>query len=255
MLTDSHCHLDFECFDADREAVLQRAAAAGVEHIVVPAVAAEHWPRVAALAGRYPNVSYGLGIHPCFASERSLTELERLPQGLQQPGCVAIGECGLDAVNSPLNLTEQQRLLERHLVVASEAQLPLLLHVRKAHHLLLPLLDRHSLPGRGVIHGFSGSRELAMEYVRRGYRLGVGGVITYARAAKTRAAIASVPVDALLLETDSPDMPLCGQQGKRNEPASVQSVLQALSQLLDLPSDALAEQLARNNSRFFNRLV
>ncbi|SDI95771.1 TatD DNase family protein [Ferrimonas sediminum] len=255
MLTDSHCHLDFDCFDADRDLVLQRAEAAGVGRIVVPAVAAEHWPRVRALAGAYSNVSYGVGIHPCFATGNSLVEVESLPQWLQQPGCVAIGECGLDAVNSPLSLPEQQQLLERHLVVASEVQLPLLLHVRKAHHLLLPQLDRHSLPRAGVIHGFSGSRELAAEYVRRGYFLGVGGVITYARARKTREAIASVPVDALLLETDSPDMPLCGQQGKRNEPASVQSVLQALSQLLDLPSDALAEQLARNNSRFFNRLV
>ncbi len=253
MLIDSHCHLDLPAFAADRDAVLARATAAGVGAIIVPAVDRHNWDAVLALAGERQGIRIGaaLGLHPCFAHHPD--DLDALSQRLAtESGILAVGECGLDAVSGAAALPEQIRLCQAQLALACEHQLPVILHVRKAHNDMLSLLARQPLPAGGVVHGFSGSRVQAEQYWQRGLRLGVGGVITYPRANKTRQALAQMPVDALLLETDSPDMPLCGYQGERNEPARVASVLAVLAELRQCEPVALARQLTLNTQRLFS---
>ncbi|MBY5921885.1 TatD family hydrolase [Ferrimonas balearica] len=252
MLIDSHCHLDLPAFDEDRDAVLTRAKKGGVGALIVPAVDRHNWDAVTALAGQRQGVRIGtaLGLHPCFTHQAE--DIEALAERLaSQPELVAVGECGLDAVSGAAPMPEQLRLCEAQLALARQHQLPVILHVRKAHNEMLTLLARHPLLAGGVVHGFSGSLVQAQQYWRRGFHLGVGGVITYPRANKTRQALAQVPVEALLLETDSPDMPLNGYQGQRNEPARVASVLTVLAELRQCDAPALGHQLTLNAERLF----
>ncbi|MBY5992715.1 TatD family hydrolase [Ferrimonas balearica] len=250
-LIDSHCHLDLEAFDADRDQVVARARQAGVTALVVPAVNCTQWAALEALAG--PGVGVALGLHPCFDHQPG--DLEALAERLERPhALVAIGECGLDAVAGRAPMAEQLACCQAQLTLACQHKLPVILHVRKAHNELLGLLAHMTLPAGGVVHGFSGSLDLARQYLRHGLCLGVGGVITYERANKTRHTLAQVPIDALVLETDSPDMPLQGHQGQRNEPARLPQVLATLAELRGANPQALATQLTRNTQRLFPRL-
>lgn len=256
VLIDSHCHLDLPAFCGDRDAVLQRAHKAGVGAVMVPAVDRAHWAGLLALAGDTGAVSIGvaLGLHPCF--EHQADDLDALARSLENhPEVMALGECGLDGVAGVLPMAEQIALCQGQLTLARQHHLPVILHVRKAHNEMLSLLSRQPLPAGGVVHGFSGSLVQAQQYWRHGIHLGVGGVITYPRANKTRQALAAIDAEALVLETDSPDMPLCGHQGERNEPARVADVLAQLAQLRQQPIDTLKAQLTANTQRLFPRLV
>ncbi|TKB49270.1 TatD family deoxyribonuclease [Ferrimonas sediminicola] len=256
MLIDSHCHLDFPQFDGDRAEVLGRAYQAGIHGAIIPSVGPENWARVIDTCRQHPRLWFALGFHPCFASSDSVGQLNRLQSLLDANprNLVAVGECGLDGVASALPMDQQQRLCLEQMALANRFRLPVIFHIRKAHHHLFSLLDREPLKAGGVVHGFSGSLEVAREYLRRGLYLGVGGVITYQRASKTRAAIQGVPLERLLLETDSPDMPPCGYQGLRNEPARCLLVLQELCHLLDLSSVAVVKKLSENHVRLFTRI-
>lgn len=253
--TDSHCHLDFEDFDTDRDAVMARALAAGVEKFLVPGITHAQWPRLALLAQQYPRWRVAYGLHPYFLDPALDYEaaLRELPQWLlgempitaseldgsvaelvtmgtvaastkvaaaathNQPA-IALGEIGLDASKPHPEL--QRFVFEQQLDIAAELAMPVILHHRKTLDEMLAMVRRKRICG-GIVHAFSGSYEQAQAWVDAGFRLGVGGVITYERARKTRAAIARIPHSALVLETDSPDMPLSGQQGQRNEPANI----------------------------------
>lgn len=253
MLIDSHVHLDLPVFAADRAAVLARSRAAGVTGWVVPAVATADWAALAALAGATPRLYFALGLHPwCIGGqdESALAELA-LWLARRPPGLVAVGECGLDGLIAT-DLARQETVLVAQIRLACEHRLPLILHSRKTHAALLGLLRRHRPSAGGVVHGFSGSLEEAMAFWRLGFHLGVGGVITHARAAKTRRALAAMPVEALLLETDAPSMPLAGEQGARNEPANLPKVLAALAQLRNCAAAPLADQLTANTVRLFH---
>lgn len=238
--TDSHCHLDFSDFDDDRDLVMARAEQAGVERFLVPGVTHAQWPRLQELAAQYPSWRVAYGLHPYFLDPALdyQAALQALPDCLlakvhapsaaaanaqsnaaaMAGSAIALGEIGLDA-SKPF--PELQRILfAKQLDIAAELKMPIILHHRKTLDEMLALVRRKKICG-GIVHAFSGSYEQAMAWVDAGFRLGVGGVITYQRARKTRAAIARVPFSALVLETDSPDMPLCGQQGQRNEPANI----------------------------------
>ncbi len=251
MLVDSHCHLDLPPLAAQFEAVLGRARRVGVGACLIPAVQRKQWPQLEHRSAP-PAVAVAIGLHPCFAHRAD--DLDALARRLQSPHpFVAIGECGLDKVAGVLPMTEQIALCAEQLRLAQLHELPVLLHVRQAHNELLSLLKRHPLSAGGVVHGFSGSPELAHQYLRHGLRIGVGGVITYPRAAKTRKAVAQLPVTALLLETDSPDMPLNGFQGQANEPAHLPQVLTQLAQLRSGCERELCVQLLENTRSLFPR--
>ena len=252
-LFDTHCHLDFAEFDANRTKVLASAQANGVHRILVPGVAAEHWPRLMALAQQQPSsIKVALGLHPFWTQQhhdQHLTQLRNLVQ--QQPtGLVAIGECGLDAVVAPELMERQLELLEAQLALAVEFNLPVILHVRKAHPQLQSLLKRfHGI--RGVIHGFSGSYELGQSYLALGMKLGIGGTLTYPRARKTRDAVSRLPLEALVLETDAPDMPICGKQGQLNRPDYLPEIFNVLTKLRKEPVEEVERQLWQNSLVLF----
>lgn len=230
-LVDSHCHLDFSDFDLDRIDVLARAKAKGVHHFLVPGIGAHNWQSVLALANQHAGVYAALGIHPYFLATFDNSHLQLLDEYLAtEKGVVAVGEFGLDKmIDFPFE--QQLHICKQQLLLAKQYDLPVILHCRKAHNELIQLLQQVKLPRGGVIHGFSGSSQLGIQYIKLGFKLGIGGVITYPRAGKTRQAVSELPLASLLLETDSPDMPIKGYQGVRNEPANITEVLQELVKL------------------------
>ena len=252
MLTDTHVHLDLDEFAADLPEVLRRSQAVGVARWIVPAIRSALWPRLAALHDEIPDLSYALGLHPWFLGDESEQALDALALLLRQrpAGLVAVGECGLDgAIDVPL--ARQLPWFERQIQLADECNLPLIVHCRRCYNEVLALLSRYRPRAGGVLHGFSGSRQQAQQFWALGFYLGIGGTISYERAQKTRRAVATLPLEALLLETDSPSMPLAGYQGERNEPARLIEVLQQLAALRQQPVEALTAGLEANVERLF----
>ncbi len=259
-LVDSHCHFDFEAFAGEQQGLWRRCLAAGIRALVIPGVSHDQWSRLFALAESLDGVYGSVGLHPWWvgawqARKEARKESKDLTELLQpwrhHRDCVAIGECGLDsAIDTPLS--QQLPLFEQQLQLACEWQLPLIVHVRRTHNETLQLLNRYRPPRGGVIHGFSGSPELARQYWQLGFRLGVGGTITYERAVKTRRAVQALPLEALLLETDAPAMPLCGRQGGPNSPLYLVDVAEALAQLRGESVADIARQTTENSLQLFN---
>ncbi|MFS2222889.1 TatD family hydrolase [Pantoea sp. B65] len=251
---DTHCHFDFPPFSEQQSESLQRAATAGVDKIIVPAVAASRFQRVLALAEHHSALHAALGLHPMAVAEHNDAALALLEQHLQQRPAklVAIGEIGLDLYMADPLFDKQQALLDAQLKLARDYQLPVILHSRRTHDKLAMHLRRIEVPRRGVVHGFAGSLQQAEAFINAGYRIGVGGTITYPRASKTRETIARLPLSALLLETDAPDMPLCGFQGEPNRPERVVNVWQTLCELRSEPPELIRETLRENTRLLFN---
>lgn len=251
---DTHCHFDFPPFAGDESASIALAAAAGVTKIIVPAVAAQYFQRVSDLAANYTALYAALGLHPIAIAEHAISDLELLEQYLQKKASklIAIGEIGLDLYMDSPQFDQQQLLLDAQLKLARRYDLPVILHSRRSHDILAGHLKRHSLPRTGVVHGFAGSLQQAERFMALGYRIGVGGTITYPRASKTRAVMAALPLSALLLETDAPDMPLNGWQGQPNRPERAALVYQTLCELRPEPADEIAAALKDNAEKLFN---
>ena len=269
-LFDSHCHLDFPAFAADRTVVWQRASTKGISGLFIPGVEINQWhiaaDVVAELRGlNQEPIFYGVGLHPWWFAEwlnaksasldSSLSEFSlQLQNAAQAEACRAIGETGLDLAlprDKTVALDTQLVIVKQHLNAANRLGLPLILHCRKAHNALLQLLDKTPVLAGGILHGFTGSAQLAVEYWRRGFCIGVGGSITYPRANKTREAIKALPNEALVLETDAPDMPLCGRQGERNSPEYLPLVAVALAELRNQPIEEVADYCYQNTCRVF----
>ena len=174
-----------------------------------------------------------------------------LSDQLERSKAVAVGECGLDG-SIDASIESQLPILQWQVELACEQQLPLVLHGHRAHNPLLQLLSRSKPKAGGVIHGFSGSYELAQQYWRLGFYIGVGGTITYERAAKTRAAVARMPLESLVLETDAPDMPLQGFQGQPNSPLRLAQVAATLAELKNTPVDDIRQATEQNTRRLFH---
>lgn len=250
---DTHCHFDFPPFTGDEIASLEKAERAGVERIIVPAVEAERFARVLALAERHSMLYAAIGLHPIVIHKHQDASLALLEHHLQQrpASLVAIGEIGLDLyMDNPL-FERQEEILEAQLEMAKRYNLPVILHSRRTHDKLAARLKRHSLPRTGVVHGFSGSLQQAQRFVELGYFIGVGGTITYPRASKTRDVMAKLPLNSLLLETDAPDMPLNGRQGEPNRPERVADVFQTLCELRTETSEVIANTLICNADKLF----
>lgn len=246
MLIDTHCHLDFPVFDGVREQLVARARQAGVGGIVVPGVSAQHWPRLLRLCAApsegvplYP----ALGLHPCFMAAHQQADLEQLQQLVHRhrDRLVAIGEIGLDFQIEDADRQAQIELLGAQLRIARAAQLPVLLHVRKAHDQVLKLLRQLRLPRGGIVHAFSGSEQQARQYAQLGFKLGFGGAISYARATRLRRLAGELPLAWLVLETDAPDMPLSAWRGEPNCPQRVAEVAQIIADLRRQPLARVAQ--------------
>jgi TatD DNase family protein len=268
MWMDTHCHLDAPEFDADRDAVVERARAVQVSMLVLPAVEAAHFERVRALAHRH-GLAYALGIHPLYTDRAADTDLELLAQALKthadDPRLVAVGEIGLDHFVPGLDRQRQQAFYLAQLKLARQAGLPVLLHVRRSADALLAGLRRVPVSG-GIAHAFNGSQVQAEEFARRGFKLGFGGALSYERALQIRRLAVGLPDNALVLETDAPDIPpqwlyrtaqqrAAGLAHGRNEPMELPRIAQVLAGLRGCSLAALAEQTMANACAALPRLA
>ncbi|MGR5238971.1 TatD family hydrolase [Vibrio alfacsensis] len=252
-LFDTHCHFDFDVFNDDFEHHLELAREQGVARILIPSVGPQNWLRIQALSAQYPHLYYALGFHPYFLQEDFEQYLPQLRQRLGQADkrCVAIGECGLDfAIDIPVERQEHALLIQFEL--ARDFDLPIILHSRKAHNRLIQMVKVAKLPKGGVLHAFSGSYQQAMEWVRLGFYIGVGGTITYPRANKTRDAVQKLSLQYILLETDAPDMPILGYQGRPNHPSQLIHVLNEIAVLHTDCKQSIASLLWENSNSAFS---
>ncbi|OXL40147.1 metal-dependent hydrolase [Enterobacter mori] len=250
---DTHCHFDFPPFTGDEVPSIERAARAGVDAIIVPAIEAAYFERVLDLARRHDALYAALGLHPIVIEHHLDEHLDRLDAVLQtaEKKLVAIGEIGLDLYRENPQFERQQTILDAQLRLAKRHDLPVILHSRRTHDKLAMHLKRIDLPRRGVVHGFSGSLQQAQRFIELGYHIGVGGTITYPRASKTRDVMARLPLSALLLETDAPDMPLNGFQGQPNRPEQAARVFTTLCELRPEPAEVIADALLENTRTLF----
>lgn len=261
MFVDTHCHIDFRVFDSDRKNILMNIFGENVCSsdnrlcgLVIPGVSVSQWKACLDLAHQYKEIYFSAGIHPWFVETNKLSMhdlFEVLLTTLGDSSCVAVGECGLDKTHVS-DFSLQQDIFDVHLQVAKQTKQPLILHGTKTHNELIRQIKSVSLVSGGIIHGFTGSYELAKTYIDMGFYIGVGGAITYERAKKTRDTIARLPLTALVLETDAPDMPLAGMQGQRNSPEHIFMIAKMLSTLRHEPLTLIAEQTTKNASDIFN---
>lgn len=242
---DTHCHIDVDEFDADRGQVLLDARAAGVRDLLVPAVQRSTWPALIELCNSDPHLHLALGMHPVYLQQHEDADVAALAEVVVQHKPIAIGEIGLDWYVDGLDRNKQQRLLEQQLEIAQDAQLPVVLHVRKAHDPMLNTLKRYRLVG-GFSHAFNGSIDQAQRYVDMGFRLGFGGMLTYERSSRLRRLATELPLDAIVLETDAPDMTVASHQYQRNSPAYLPEVLHTLAALKEMSPEDVAEQTTAN---------
>jgi len=244
-LIDTHCHLDIADFDADRDAVLDRCRAAGVQRFVVPAIDAAGWEHLVTVCREHTGMLYALGMHPVFMESHKPEHLPALREAVEKYQPVAIGEIGLDYYIGNVDRDAQQALLTAQLDIAADAGLPVILHVRKAHDDVIRLLKQTPVTG-GLVHAFNGSLQQAEQYRAMNFRFGFGGMLTFERSNKLRALATQLPLEAIVLETDSPDMTVASHRGERNSPEYLPEVLQSLSKLRPESIEQLAQQTTAN---------
>ena len=258
MWTDTHCHLDAPEFDADRDDVVARASAAGITQIVVPAVEVANFDAVRALAHRH-GAAYALGIHPIATGRAAQSDVELLREALQaqrdDPRLVAVGEIGLDHFVPGLDRDRQAQFYAAQLKLAREFDLPVILHVRRSADTLLKHLRLLPVPG-GIAHAFNGSEQQALAFVALGFKLGFGGAMTFERALQIRRLAQCLPMDAIVLETDAPDIPprwlyktaaeRAAGHSARNEPAELPRMAEVLAALRGMPLAELAAATGAN---------
>jgi TatD DNase family protein len=264
---DTHCHLDAPEFAGDAMDVRQRAAAAGVRHCVLPAVGAGDFEAVRALAHAHGD-SYALGIHPLStpsAQEDDLALLDRRVAELLGDGAlVAVGEIGLDFFVPGLDATRQESFLREQLRIARRHGLPVILHVRRSADRLLKHLREVGVSG-GIAHAFNGSEQQAQAFLELGFKLGFGGAVTHERALQLRRLATGLPLSALVLETDAPDIPPhwlyrtaaqreAGEAQGRNEPGELPAIAAVVAGLRGIPVDELAAATTANAVQALPRL-
>lgn len=257
---DTHTHLDYlQQFTGEPlSQLMENAKQAGVEKILIVAVIQRDFETIQKMTALYPeNLYYGLGLHPLYIKEHTESDLLLLEQALshRDKNCTAVAEIGLERAVPDLlsdDLWQKQcHFFESQLYLAKQFELPVNIHSRKTHDQIFTFLKRISLSKRGVVHGFAGSYDQAKRFVDLGYKIGVGGTITYERANKTRQAISKLPLDALVLETDSPDMPVFGFQGQPNRPERIVESFKALCGLRSESPELIQETAWKNAVQLF----
>ena len=251
---DSHCHFDFSVLDASREGDWQLASSLGVEGLLIPGVTRTQGESLSAFCAQNRRWRYALGLHPYWCQDHREDDLLWLATALQQPGVVAVGECGMDRVlvkEGSATWDAQWQWLMKQVELAESTGLPLVLHIRGAHDEVAAELRRRRFSGQGLVHAFSGSVQQAANWCDLGFCLGVGGAMTHPRAQRLRRTLQQIPPENLLLETDAPDMPPAFLGRHHNSPAMIPLYGHILSCLLGIETEDLAEQLQKNLLRVF----
>ncbi len=256
MLVDSHCHLDFADFDAERDAIIARAAESGIGVMVTISTRVRKFDRVLAIADRYPQVYCSVGTHPHNAHEELDVTAEELIRLSKHPKVVAIGEAGLDYFYDHAPREAQAQGLRTHIAASRQTGLPLVIHSRDADDDMAAILRDEK--GKGafpfVLHCFSSGRGLAEAGVALGGYVSFSGILTFKKSETLRAIARDVPKDRLLVETDAPYLAPVPKRGKRNEPAFVAHTANCLADTLEIPAEELADLTTRNFFRLFSKV-
>jgi len=281
MFTDTHAHLSFPDFASDRPATIARATAAGVTRIVSVATDLADAHRVLAVASQFPGVFAAVGLHPNHVPDSWRAELHQIAELARQPKVVAIGETGLDYYRlpgasggrgstratsesgspggSPSNPSadavkqQQQEMFQAHLELARHRHLPVIIHCRAADADTLAMVRANVPDWRpwGVMHCFAGNTQMALDCIELGLLISFTGIVTFKNAAALRTVAEAVPLESLLLETDSPYLAPIPQRGQRNEPAFIPHIADALAQLKGVAVEELADVTTANAQRLF----
>ncbi|OUR64267.1 DNAase [Methylophaga sp. 42_25_T18] len=249
-LIDSHCHLDFNVFDDDRSTVLANCQQLGINDIIIPGVTANTWDRLLTVCQQSTMLHPALGMHPMFMDQHQAEYIDQLNAYVSEHKPVAIGEIGLDFYIADHDKQSQIELFEQQLAIAHQHNLPVILHVRKAHDQTLALLKKHQITA-GIVHAFSGSEQQANNYIKQGFLLGIGGVITHERATRLRKLFSSLPLSNIVLETDAPDMPLANMPDIRNTPENIPRIVATLAELRAESQEQIADISSQNVRQIF----
>ena len=258
---DTHAHLDFDSFDPDRDAVIDRAAANGLQFIINIAIDLEGSQKSLALTKEYPGFVFStVGIHPNYSSDVTESDLSMIQDLTVNPEVVAIGEIGLDFYRDHATPQQQLRALEAQLAIAEQVELPVVIHERSSAHQLVPILTQwhQNLPedsrlklNPGVMHAFSADQEFVEPLLNCNFCFGIGGPVTYKNASDKRALVLSLPMEKMLLETDCPFLSPQAHRGRRNEPAYIPLIAQKIADLRGLPVEEVGFQLTINARNLF----
>ncbi len=255
-LVDSHCHLDFDKFDEDRDAVVERARAAGVETMVTISTRVRRFEQVLSIAERYDGIFCSVGTHPHNAHEELDVTPDDLVRLAEHPKVVAIGEAGLDYYYDHAPRDAQEKGFRTHIEAARRTGLPLVIHARSADEDMAAILseetERGSFPF--ILHCFSSGAELARKGTELGGYISFSGILTFKSSQELRDIARTVPHDRLLVETDAPYLAPVPNRGKRNEPAFVADTARVLAETLDLPAEELARVTTENFHRLFSKV-
>lgn len=262
-LCDTHCHLDSSRYFEDFDEVLQRAQSAGITRFIIPAAHPEDLERAQSLAHKYPNVYFATGTHPNGAHLHNEAFVRSF---INDPKCVAVGECGLDYYRLEEDMCEfgvdskeevkaiQREVFLAQINLAIESQKPIIVHIRDASLDSLNILQSYApkLKG-GILHCFNADSQL-LKLAQHNFYYGIGGVLTFKNARKLVEVLPKIPLESLLLETDAPYLTPHPHRGERNEPSFIPLVLDKMSEILHLPKEQLANQINQNTQRLFGEL-
>lgn len=258
MLVDTHCHLDFDRYDEDRDAVIERAFEVGVERIIIPAVDLELIPNILKLTERYAGVFAAVGIHPNSTAALPDGWLYEIENFAEHDNVVAIGEIGLDYYWDKSPKAVQQAALRDQLELAFDLALPVIIHNRESNGDVIELLSKSSLADvekPGVLHSFLADKETAAAALELGYFLGFTGPVTYKKNEWLRTIVKQTPINKMLVETDGPFLAPQTKRGKRNEPAYVKAIADFIAELRDIEPTVLANLTTENAACLFGRDV
>ncbi len=257
LIVDSHTHLDFPDFDGERDAIIARAAEAGVTRMVTICTKLANEPRVRAIAETYPGVFYAAGTHPMSAAKEPLVSVADLVALAAHPKFVGIGETGLDYHYTAESAAIQQESLRIHIEAARQTGLPLIIHARAADDDMARILaDEHRAGAYScVMHCFSSSAELATAALDLGFYLSVSGITAFPKSTELREIFAAAPVDRILVETDAPYLAPPPHRGRRNEPAYTAHTARAVAPVWGLSYDDFARQTTENFDRLFTKVA
>ena len=251
VIFDTHAHYDDEQFDTDREELLNSMASQGVGTIVNASATPDGWDTVVELAEKYPFVYGMIGVHPDEVGKMNTEQFTRMRELLKHPKIVAVGEIGLDYHWMIESEERQKEWFVKQLDLARELELPVNIHSRDATEDTLNIMKEHAKGLNGIIHCFSGSREIAEEYVKMGFLIGVGGVVTFKNGKKLRRVVERVPLSSLVLETDCPYLAPEPNRGKRNNSAYIRYVAEAVAHIKGISYEEVVEQTEKNAQKVY----
>ncbi|MGE0658206.1 MAG: TatD family hydrolase [Reyranellaceae bacterium] len=256
MLVDSHCHLDFPELASEIDAVVERARGAGVGTMLTIGTSLERFPGVLAMAERFPDVWCSVGVHPHEAEKEGQNTPDRLIELARHPRVVGIGETGLDYFYEHSPRQQQRDSFRAHIAAARATGLPLIVHTRDADDETAAILreEQGNGPFPGLIHCFSSSRQVSDTAIELGMYISISGIVTFKAAEELRQIVRDIPLDRLLVETDSPYLAPVPKRGKRNEPAFVAHTAAKVAELKGVGMAELTEITTSNFFRLFNKI-